>query len=56
MVLLLLLTFEPCLLNKFVAFIKGRVGTVELMALHRQNEALKTKTGPEGYELVTQDP
>ena len=53
-VLLLLLTFGPCILNKLIAFIKEAVGAVQLMVLHQQYETLRT--GPEEYELVTQDP
>ena len=53
-VLLLLLTFGPCILNKLIAFIKERIGAVQLMVLHQQYETLRT--GPEEYELVTQDP
>jgi hypothetical protein len=52
-VLLLLLTFGPCIL-KLRAFIKERIGAVQLMVLHHQYETLST--GPEEYELVTQDP
>ena len=44
-VLLLLLTFGPCLLNKLIAFIKERIGAVQLMVLHQQHETLRT--GPE---------
>ena len=51
-VLLLLLTFGPCIL-KLRAFIKERIGAVQLMVLHQQYETLRT--GPEEYELVTQD-
>ena len=43
-VLLLLLTFGPCILNKLIAFIKERIGAVQLMVLGQQ------------YELVTQEP
>ena len=53
-VLLLLLTFGPCILNKLIAFIKKRIGAVQLMVLCQQCEILRT--GPEEYELVTQDP
>ena len=52
-VLLLLLTFGPCILNKLIAFIKERIGAVQLMVLH-QYETLRT--GPEEFGLVTQDP
>ena len=50
---LLLLTFVPCILNKLIAFIKERIGAVQLMVLHQQYETLSTAL--EEYELVTQD-
>jgi hypothetical protein len=52
-VFLLLLTFGPCILNKLIAFIKERIGAVQLMVLHQQYETLSTAL--EEYELVTQD-
>ena len=39
-ILLLLLTFGPCLLNKLMAFIKSRMNTVQLMVLRSQYTAL----------------
>ena len=36
------------------AFIKVTIGAVQLMVLGQQYETLRT--GPEEYELVTQDP
>ena len=44
-VLLLLLTFGPCILNKLIAFIKERIGAVQVMVLCQQYETLRT--GPE---------
>ena len=41
-ILLLLLTLGPCLLNKLVAFIKSRINTVQLMVLRSQYAALQT--------------
>ena len=41
-ILLLLLTFRPCLLNKLVAFIKSCINTVQLMVLRSQYVALPT--------------
>ena len=38
--LLLLLTFGPCLLNKLINFIKGRINMVQLMVLRSQYAAL----------------
>jgi hypothetical protein len=39
-ILLLILTFSPCILNKLVTFIKDRVSTVQLMVLRQQCEVL----------------
>ena len=39
-ILLLLLTFGPCLLNKLMTFIKGCINTVQLMVLRSQYTAL----------------
>ena len=41
-ILLLLLIFGPCLLNKLVAFIKSHINTVQLMVLRSQYVALPT--------------
>jgi hypothetical protein len=48
-ILLILLTFGPCILNKLIAFRSERIGAMQLMVLHHQNETLST--GPEEYEL-----
>ena len=40
-ILLLLLTFGPCLLNKLVAFIKSRINTVQLIVLRSQYMVLQ---------------
>ena len=39
-VLLLILTFGPCIITKLVAFIKDRVNTLQLMVLRQQYQAL----------------
>ena len=39
-VLLLILTFGPCIVTKLVAFIKDSVNTVQLMVLRQQYQAL----------------
>ena len=39
-ILLLLLTFRPCILNKLVTFIKSPINTVQLMVLRSQYTAL----------------
>ena len=41
-ILLLLLTFRPCSLNKLVAFTKSRINKVQLMVLRSQYAALPT--------------
>jgi hypothetical protein len=41
-------------LSKLIAFIKERIGAVQLMVPHQQYETLRT--GPEEYELVIEDP
>ena len=40
-ILLLLLTFRPCLLNKLVAFIKSCINTVQLIVLRSQYMVLQ---------------
>ena len=44
LIILLLLTFGPCLLNKLLAFIKQRLNTVQLMVLTQQYQGLPTDT------------
>lgn len=39
---LLLLTFRPCILNKFIAFIKEKIGSVQMLVLRQQYETLRT--------------
>jgi hypothetical protein len=39
-ILLLILTFGPCILNKLVTFVKDRVSTVQPMVLRQQYEQL----------------
>ena len=41
-ILLPLLTFRPCILNKLVTFIKSPINTVQLMVLRSQYAALQT--------------
>ena len=43
-ILLLLLNFGPCLLNRLLAFIKQRLDTVQLMVLRQQYQGLPTLT------------
>jgi hypothetical protein len=39
-ILLLILSFSPCILNKLVTFIKDRLSTVQLMVLRQQYKGL----------------
>ena len=43
-ILLLLLTFGPCLLDKLLAFIKQRLNMVQLMVLRQEYQGLPTNT------------
>ena len=43
LVLLLMLTFGPCIINRLVAFVKKRMNTVQLFVLRQQ------------YQTVSQD-
>ena len=43
-ILLLLLTFGPCILNKLLAFIKQQLDMVQLMVLQQQYQGLPTST------------
>ena len=53
-ILLLLLTFRPCLLNKLMTFIKSRINTVQLMVLRSQYTALPVAPlAEENIERVT---
>ena len=53
-ILLLLLTFGPCLLNKLMTFIKSRINTAQLMVLRSQYTAIPTAPlVEENIELVT---
>ena len=44
LILLLLLTFGPYIINKLVAFIKDRVNTIQLMVLRTQYQPVTTET------------
>ena len=55
-ILLLLLTLGPCLLNKLVAFIKSRINAVQLMVHRSQYMALPTVPLVGDNIELTQDP
>ena len=44
LIILIMLTFGPCIINRLVAFIKERINTVQLFVLRQQ------------YQTVSQDP
>ena len=39
-ILLLILTFGPCILNKLITFVKEQISTVQVMALRQQYQAV----------------
>ena len=41
--LLLLLTVGPCLINRFVAFVRERVSAVQIMVLRQQYQGLPSQ-------------
>ena len=43
LILLLLLKFGPCILNKLVAFVRERVSAVQILMLHQQYSALQNQ-------------
>ena len=55
-ILLLLLTFRPCILNKLVTFIKSPINTVQLMVLRSQHAALPTVPLAGDNTELTSDP
>lgn len=46
-ILLMLLTFGPCIINKLVRFVKERIGVVQLMVLQAQYRPLAMEDGVE---------
>ena len=46
MILLLLLTIGPCIINRLIAFIRQRVGAVQILMLRQQYQRIEQK-GPE---------
>ena len=51
----LILTFGPCILNKLINFVKNRVNTVQLLVLRQQYEKLPTPEGPHDCPTKEQD-
>ena len=52
--LLLILTFGPCIITKLVAFVKDSINTVQLMVLRQQYQALpQNKEKDSSMELKT---
>ncbi|GAB1289447.1 MLV-related proviral Env polyprotein [Apodemus speciosus] len=43
MILLLLLTVGPCIINRFVAFVRERVSAVKVMVLRQQCKGLPSR-------------
>ena len=39
-ILLLILTFGPCILNKLIIFVREQISTVQVMALRQQYQAV----------------
>ena len=54
--LLLPFTFRPCLLNKLINFIKGRINTVQLRVLRSQYAALTNPPLVKDNIKLTTDP
>lgn len=46
-ILLLILTSGPCILNRLVTFVQERVSAVQLLMLRQQYPALKNREEPE---------
>ena len=42
-ILLLILTFGPCVLNRLIAFIRERISTVQVLMLRQQYQSLRTE-------------
>ncbi|KAF6390327.1 hypothetical protein mRhiFer1_007901 [Rhinolophus ferrumequinum] len=53
--LVLILTLGPCILNKLINFVKDRVNTVQLMVLRQQYETVPTREDLYGWPVHEQD-
>lgn len=53
--LVFILTFGPCILNRLVNFIKNHVNTVQLMVLRQQYKSLPTSGNPSSFPVNEQD-
>jgi hypothetical protein len=54
-ILLLILTFGPCILNKLVTFVKDQISTVQLMVLRQQYEKLPSPENVYAHRLDEHD-
>jgi hypothetical protein len=54
-ILLLILIFGPCILNKLVTFMKDRISTVQLMVLRQQYEKLSSPEDVYAHRLDEHD-
>lgn len=56
-ILLLLLTFGPCIVNKLVAFVRNQVGSVQMMVMRQQYAVLSRSDNEEAeYDEVSATP
>ena len=53
-ILLLILTFGPCILNKLITFVKQQISTVQVMALRQQYQAV-SQNGEEDSSQGSKD-
>lgn len=53
--LVFILTFGPCILNRLVNFIKNHVNTVHLMVLRQQYKSLPASGNPSNFPVNEQD-
>uniref|UniRef100_A0A8C9PNQ9 Envelope protein n=1 Tax=Spermophilus dauricus TaxID=99837 RepID=A0A8C9PNQ9_SPEDA len=56
LVIMLALIVGPCIINKFAAFVKERINTVQLMVLRAQYQSLDKSSRVEPYELTQRNP
>lgn len=56
LVIMLALIVGPCIINKFAAFVKERITTVQLMVLRAQYQPLDRDNRTESYKLTQRNP